>query len=97
MHDEGLLTYSVQPAIAPGPVDPGVTMVLLTDAEREYLLKVVGNEDCGPAATARLKLRKAAPVRDAGWGGPQWKGLFRLFMKLFDKLFDRHTEWDTSR
>jgi hypothetical protein len=84
MQDEGLAHLAVSPAIEPGPIEPGVTMVLLTESERDHLLSVVGTHDTGPAASARLKLRAAAPVRDAGWAQEHPRGLFRFLLRFME-------------
>jgi hypothetical protein len=59
-------------------------MILLTDAERAWLLGLVADESSGPGASARLKLRAAAPVRDADWGRRQLGGLVRFISKFFE-------------
>lgn len=82
MHPELRPPLSVASALTPGPIDPGVTIVLLTDEERRHLLSVVGSDDTGPAATARLKLKSACPVRDAALRSSQGRGLRGFLTKL---------------
>jgi hypothetical protein len=84
MHAQDLQNFAVQAAIAPGPVDRGVTMIVLTNAERDYLLERVADESVGPGASARLKLRAAAPVLDADWGKKRLRGFIGFVSKLFE-------------
>jgi hypothetical protein len=84
MHDKELTHLAVGPAVAHGPIEPGVTMVVFTEAERAYLLLAVADVETGPGASARLKLRAAAPVRDAGWKRENWRGVFRFLLRFLE-------------
>jgi hypothetical protein len=84
MREYDLLHAAVEPAIARGPIEPGITMVILSEAERKVLVELLAGMEKGPGASARIKLRAAAPVRDAELGSTKWTGLKRIFMALFD-------------
>lgn len=64
--DEGFTNFATELLLSADPLDGEVRIVAITEAEREYLLRVVGEAESGPAATARLKLRAAAPVQELG-------------------------------
>jgi hypothetical protein len=67
--DEVLANKATEALIGPDPLQGEVRILALSEDEREYLLRVVGDAETGPAATARLKLRAAAPVRE--WGAKE--------------------------
>lgn len=64
--DEGFTNFATELLLAAEPLDGEVRIIAITEAEREYLLRIVGEAESGPAATARLKLRAAAPVQELG-------------------------------
>lgn len=84
MREYDLLHAAVEPAIARGPIEPGVTMVLFSEAERRALMEALAGMEHGPAASARIKLRAAAPVRDAELGAAKWTGFKKFFMAFFE-------------
>jgi hypothetical protein len=84
MSSGDLLNIAVEAAIAPGPISEGHTMLILTEAERKSLLELLPAEGSGPLGSARLKLRSAAPVRDAGWKRDHFRGLLRWASRLFE-------------
>ncbi len=79
---EALPNAATAPLTQGAPLDGEVRLVALTEEERTHLLAVVGDADLGPAATARLKLRAAAPVEE--WGAHEKPSRFR---ELIGTLF----------
>lgn len=59
-------------------------MVLLSAAERRVLVELLEGAHQGPAASARVKLRAAAPVRDAEILAQNWTGFRRIFRAFFE-------------
>ncbi len=59
-------------------------MVLLTAAERRALVEILEGKEHGAAATVRVKLRAAAPVRDAELVGQNWTGFKRILRAFFE-------------
>jgi Zn-dependent protease with chaperone function len=84
MHAEELQHFAVEAATRDGPLEAGLTMLVLTECERRHLLRLVAGENVGPGASARMKLRSAAPVRDAGWKANDHRGFFRFLLKFFE-------------
>src|SRR5688572_30350811 len=84
MHEENPTNLALEAALTNGPIERGISMVLLTDVEREHLIALLREQQTGPGASVRLKLRAAAPVCDAEWSRSRWRGFTRLVMSLFE-------------
>ena len=59
-------------------------MIILNEAERRMLVDMLTGMETGPGASARIKLRAAAPVRDVELGAKKWSGWKRALMSLFE-------------